>query len=107
MPEDDPVPTDAARRLADLAYDLLNVAAAIRGRAQQTRRRIHRVDELSRDHIGSDLEQIEVHVARLVALIAPLHDATNTESLPARDSTPHEAPQENVPAPGAPQPLDR
>jgi hypothetical protein len=104
---DDLGSTDPARRLADLAYDLLNVAVAIRGRAQQTRRRVRRVDALSRDHIGSDLEQIEFHVERLVALIAPLHDGINPESLPARGTPPNEAVRERAPAPDARPPTGR
>lgn len=68
-----PQRTNEEGRLADLAYDLLNVVAAIRGRAQLTRRRIFRVDDLSRDHIGADLEQIEAHAQRLTGLIGPLH----------------------------------
>jgi hypothetical protein len=106
MPEDFH-PADPARRLTDLAYDLLNVATAIRSRAQQTRRRVHRVDTLSRDHIGSDLEQIEFHIERLVALIAPLHDGTHAESPLSTDATPDEVAGETVPAPGAPPPLGR
>ncbi len=69
-----PNPEHADRRgsTVDLAADVLDVVAAIRARAQLTRRRLARVDELSRDHIGADLAQIEVQAERLAGLILPL-----------------------------------
>ena len=79
------------RRLANLAYDLLNAVAAIRARAQLTRRRIHRVETLSRDHIGSDLEQIESQTLRLTRLIDPLHGGSRIE---VRRTPPEEDPAE-------------
>ncbi len=71
-------------RLANLAYDLLNVVSAIRARAQLTRRRLFRVDELSRDHIDADLEQIEAQTRRLTGLIDPLHAGTRLDPRPPR-----------------------
>ena len=71
----DGITPDRDRRLTDLAYDLLNVLAAIRGQAQMTHRRIGRVDRLSRDHIASDLERIGVHTERMTGLIDGLHGA--------------------------------
>ena len=47
---------------ADLTHDLLDDLTAIRGRAQATRRRIGRVERLSRAHIAADLAQIEARV---------------------------------------------
>ena len=69
-----PNPKHADRRgsRVDLAADVLDVVAAIRARAQLTRRRLARVDELSRDHIGADLAQIEAQAERLARLILPL-----------------------------------
>ena len=72
------------RRLADLAYDLLNAVSAIRARAQLTRRRIFRVEELSRDHIGADLEQIEAQTQRLTGLIDPMHGGARLAPRPPR-----------------------
>ena len=66
---------DRDRFFADLAHDLLNALAAIRGQAQLTRRRIRRVDRLSRDHIAGDLERIDAHVERMTGLIDGHHGA--------------------------------
>lgn len=62
--------------MAEIAHDVLNAVAAIQARAQLTRRRVGRVDDLSRDHIGADLAQIEAHAQRLTALIDHLCRAT-------------------------------
>jgi hypothetical protein len=57
---------DAARRW----HDLVDLLTAIRGRAQATRRRVGRVDRLSREHIAGDLAQIEAVADKQVAALA-------------------------------------
>lgn len=75
-----------------LGHELANALAAIRGRAQVTRRRIERVDTLNRDHIAADLGQIEQQADRLAALLldvsnesisATTGDGTGVERTPA------------------------
>lgn len=56
------------RRLAELAHALIDGVAAIHGRAQFVRRRVGRVDRLSREHIAADMARIERDAARLVGL---------------------------------------
>lgn len=58
--------------MANVAHDLINAVATIQARAQLTRRRVDRVDTLSRDHIGADLAQIEVQAQRVARLVAGL-----------------------------------
>ena len=59
------MPPDPPERRTDLA----NVLTAIRARAQATRRRVGRVDRLSRAHIAADLAQIEAQTDKLAALL--------------------------------------
>lgn len=66
--------------MAEIAHDVLNAVAAIRARAQLTRRRVGRVDDLSRDHIGADLAQIEAHAQRLTVLIDHLRAASEADA---------------------------
>lgn len=96
-----PERSDEEGRLADLAYDVLNVVAAIRARAQLTRRRIHRVDDLSRDHIGADLEQIEAHAQRLTGLIGSLQDGRGGDT----DAAGHQPAPAGATAAPCPRPL--
>jgi hypothetical protein len=64
----------------------MDVLAAIRGRAQATRRRVERVDTLSRDQIAADLHQIEVQADRLAALVQDM-----AVTPPPRAGAPHGA----------------
>jgi len=67
----------ARTNIVGLGHDLANALAAIRGRAQATRRRIERVDTLNRDHIAADLGQIEQQADRLAALLLDVSNETN------------------------------
>ena len=54
------------------ALDLLDALTAIKGRAQIARRRVLRVDRLSREHIAADLGEIDDQVSRMAALLRDL-----------------------------------
>lgn len=51
------------------SHELLNALTAIKTRAQVTRRRVLRIDHLSRTHIAADLVQIDAQVSRLAAFL--------------------------------------
>lgn len=104
----EPTDDDNQGRLADLAADALDVLAAIRARAQLTRRRVGRVDELSRDHIGADLAQIERHAERLARLISPLQrDGSGSAVSVDRGEELATARRAPDPRPGRPRPAAR
>lgn len=48
---------------------LVDALAAVRGRAQMTRRRVERAPHLSRAHIAADLAWIEAQTDRLATLL--------------------------------------
>ena len=69
---DETSPAGGREPRANCALDLLDALTAIKGRAQVTRRRVLRVDRLSREHIAADLGQIEDQVSRMAALLRDL-----------------------------------
>ncbi len=68
-----------------IAHDVINTVAAISGRAQLTRRRIEKLDILSRDHIAADLRLIEEQAARAGALVEACRAAAGKQA-PGADS---------------------
>ena len=70
MDETHPANGRQSRRLA--ALDLYDALTAIKGRAQVTRRRVLRVDRLSREHIAADLGAIDDQASRMAALLRDL-----------------------------------
>ena len=63
-----------------IAHDVLNTVAAISGRAQLTRRRIEKLDILSRDHIAADLRLIEEQADRAGALVEACRTAAGKQA---------------------------
>lgn len=96
---------DEAGRAADVAHDVLNAVATIRARAQMTRRRVGRIDDLSRDHIGADLAQIEAQAQRLIGLIDRLCRIDGGGDGPTGDrSPPTPVPEAVAASPPPPRP---
>ena len=63
------MPADPAPDAPPAMHELVDHLTAIRGRAQATRRRVRRVDRLSREHIAADLAQIEARADALTELL--------------------------------------
>lgn len=65
------------------ALDLFDALTAIKGRAQVTRRRVLRVDQLDRDHIAADLGEIADQVSRMAALLRHIPAGSDAADAPA------------------------
>lgn len=85
MPESpDPYHADAD----GIAHEVINAVSAIRGQAQLTRKRIEKVDHLSREHLAADLRQIEEQATRAGALVEAYRLAA-TSPAPAESPPPN------------------
>ena len=91
VPERGPAPRpptpEPAASLDERALDLLDALAAIKGRAQVTRRRVLRVEHLDRHHIAEDLRQIDDQVGRMTELVRSLGAAAGPAGENGRDPT--------------------